>query len=393
MMAAGADPLRLLFVTTYTGMGGGESLQLNLFRAFDRRRYAPTLLTPAGGPFPDAAAAGGVPTRQIPYRGAPTLFVPALWAHAPVVGRLSRCIRLEGARAVISDYHSLPRIVPAARRAGVPVIWLAMGWWFPVRPWQRRFFSHDVARVIAISSAVRDRLLGQPPAIEPGRVDVIVPGVDVDHWHPGAADEPAAALRARLGLDAGTPLVAMVARFQDVKGHDTFLEMARRVLARRPDVRFAVAGENVFGVSKDETYKQRILRTVADDPLLRARVSYLGFLPDARSLIAAADLIVCSSWFESLSMVALEAMAMGRPIVSTNVGGPAETLVHDVTGLLVPPRDADRLADAVSMLLDDAGRRVAMGREGRRHVVSHFSAARYAEVLGAAVRAVVDASA
>ncbi len=369
----------ILFISTYTGIGGGESLQLNLMRALDDKRYSLHLLTPRRGPFAEAAASLGVTTHFLPFRGTSTFFIPAIWSWFPVVSRLYPLLQEYEISAVLSDYHSLPFIVPAAEYLSVPVIWNAMGWWFPIHTWQRHFFQHRVKKIIAITHAVRDKLLGQPPMIPYESVDVIIPGVDPLVNHPDIDGSP---VRDKLGIGPHTPLVAMVARFQNVKGHEYFLEAARLILADVPDAHFAVAGENVFAVSKDEAYKTSILNMAHSDPLLNERVSYLGFWPDAREVISAADVMVCSSWFESLSMVALESMAMQRPIVSTSVGGPAETILDGITGFLVEPRDSRAIANRTVQLLRDPALRKRMGEAGREHVIQHFSAQHYAEKIG-----------
>lgn len=373
----------ILFLTSYTGIGGGETLQLNLMRSMEQGqepgRFRLHLLTPRLGPFPQAAASLGIATHVIPYRGTTTYFVPWLWARLPIVGKLRTFLYEQSIRAILSDYHSLPFIVPAAESLGIPVIWNAMGWWFPIYRWQQAFFQHQIQRIIAITGAVKDKLLGNPPVIPPDCIDVLIPGVDPSVHHPDIDGTP---VRQKLQIGPDVPLVAMVARFQNVKGHEYFLQAAQQILKDVPDARFAVAGENVFAVSKDEKYKQSILKTVESDSLLRERVTYLGFWPDAREVIAAADVMVCSSWFESLSMVALESMAMQRPIVSTSVGGPAETVADGVTGYLVPPRDSRAIADKVIKLLGDPALRMQMGSAGRAHVLANFTAQRYAAGIG-----------
>ncbi len=380
----------LLFITTYTGIGGGESLTLNLMSALDRARFRLHLLTPRAGKFPRAAAALGVRVHELPFRGTSTFFLPALWARFPIVGKLRAVLKQNAIRAVISDYHSLPFIVPAARSLGVPVIWNAMGWWFPIYSWQRGFFSQQVSRIVAISSAVKERLLGSPPKIAPELIRVQIPGVQTTQHYPEAVS--GAPVRTHLGISAETPLVAMIARFQDVKGHDDFLDAAKLIRRAVPSARFAIAGENVFGVSKDEAYKQRILARVREDVELREAVTFLGFWPDSREVIAAADVMACSSWFESLGMVALESMAMARPIVSTCVGGPAETIRDGETGYLVPPRAPAALAERVITLLNDPERRKAMGARGAAHVREHFSAARYAAAISALIEEALSAT-
>jgi glycosyltransferase involved in cell wall biosynthesis len=379
--------INLLSITTYTGIGGGESLQLNLMRALDKSKFVPYLLTPRAGTFPDAAAKLGVKTHVMPYRGTTTVFVPQIWEHFPIVGRLRQFLRAQSIQAVLTDYHSLPFIVPAARSLNIPVVWNAMGWWFPLYSWQHDFFTNQITKIIAITSAVKERLLGYPPKMLPDAMEVLIPGVDTDTHKP---DVDGSNVRQKIGIDAETPLVAMIARFQNVKGHEYFLEMARFVLQQIPEARFAIAGENVFSVSKDEEYKRKILDLAQNDPLLKDRVTFLGFWEDSREVIAAADVMVCSSWFESLSMVALESMAMGRPIVSTRVGGPSETIIDGVTGFLVPPRDSRAIAERVLLLLSNPTLREKLGVQGREHVVEHFSAARYAAAISEIVTSLVQ---
>ncbi len=372
----GATVHNLLFVSAYTGLGGGESVQLNLMRALDRQRFRLHLVCPREGQLPAAARELGVRVHLLPYRAATAWFVPALWMRFPVARRLASLIRADGIAAVHSDYHSLPFAAAAARMAGIPVIWNAMGWWFPARPWQRRFFCEQVTQIIAITRAVRDRwLAASGNFLPPERIRVIVPGVDPDHFHPGVDGAP---VRERLGLGPDVPLVGMIARFQRVKGHDIFQDMARRVCAELPAARFVVAGENVFGVAKDEAYKRETLAAAQSDPLLRERLTYLGFWQDARQVIAACDVVVCPSRFESLGMVHLESMAMARPVVSMDNGGPAETVVNGKTGFLVPPEAPDALADRVLTLLRDPALRARMGAAGRARVLAHFTAAGYA---------------
>ncbi len=371
----------VLFVTTYSGMGGGETLTLNLMSAMDRSRYALHLITPAPGLFPQKAAEIGVKVHHVPYRGTSTFFVPRLWALLPITRALRAFLIAHNIEAVISDYHTLPFVVPAAESIPIPVIWNAMGWWFPIYPWQRPFFESRVSRILAITQAVKDKLIGEPPRLDPDRIEVIIPGVDIDYFKPGV---DGSAVRQRLGIGADVPLVGMAARFQVHKGHETFLEAARQVAAVIPEARFVVSGDNTgsFKIPKDEAYKQFILDTARTDPILRSHVTYLGFYPDVREVIAASDVMVCSSNFESLLMVALESMSMGRPIVSTAVGGPSETVIEGVTGNLVPPRNGKALADKIVALLRDPEKRRAMGEAGRSHVVEHFSSARYAARIG-----------
>src|SRR5690606_32608839 len=120
-------------------------------------------------------------------------------------------------------------------------------------------------------------------------------------------------------------------------------------------------------------YKQAILQAAKANALLRKRLVYLGFRADVERVIAAADVVVCASHFEGYGVVNIEAMACGKPVVSTNRGGPAETVADGETGYLVPPGDAVALASRVIDLLHDTDLRAQMGAAGRQRVLAQFS--------------------
>ncbi len=376
----------ILFITTYTGMGGGETSLLALADHLDPTRYRPHLYVPGEGGLPERWRARGWPVTVDRFRGASTLFLPALWTRFPIAGRIRALIEAQGIAAVHSDYHSLPYALAAADAARVPLVWTCWGWWFHPRPWQRRFFTRP-GHTFASSQAIRAGFLGDPPFMPAERVEVLPPGVDTTRFHPGVDGR---AVRAEVGIAPDAPLVAMIARFQNVKGHDVFQAMARRVAAALPEARFIVAGESVHGVGSEHAYKQRILAAHQADPVLRERLTYLGFRQDAEAVIAAADVVVCASDFESYGMVNLEAMACARPVVSTRRGGPSETVIDGVTGFLVEPRDDAALAARTLDLLRDPVRRAQMGAAGRQHVEAHFSidgmAAHFQAVLDGLIR-------
>lgn len=363
------DPQNILFVTIYVGLGGGETSLLTLVEHLDPKRFRPHLLVPREGQLTERWRSHGWQVHTTHWRGATTYFMPALWGRFPIVRRIENLIREQQIAAVHSDYHSLPFVVPAAAHMGIPSLWTCHGWWFRPKWWQRKFFQRPSA-AFAVSWAARDGFLGNPPFMPPERMPILPPSVDIDRFHP-TVDGASVRKDANVG-DA--PLVTLIARFQDVKGHDVFQDMARLVASEMPEARFIVAGENVHGVSSDDDYKARILKTAHEDPVLRERLVYLGFRDDAERVIAAADVVVCSSHFESYGMVNVEAMASGKPVVSTRRGGPSETVVHGETGFLVDPGDAAGLAQYTLMLLRDPDLRKQMGAAGRARVERHFSA-------------------
>jgi glycosyltransferase involved in cell wall biosynthesis len=360
----------ILFVSSYVGLGGGETALLALAQHLDPARFQPHLLLPYDGQLGERWRESGWPVHITPWRGATVYFVPSLWAQFPITYRIERLIREHQIGVIHSDYHTLPMAIPAAERTEALPVWTCWGWWFHPKPWQRSFFRRTRATFFP-SRAIRDGFLGSPPFMPEDSTQLLYPGVDTARFQPGV-DGLRVRFEASIASDA--PVVALIARFQNVKGHDVFQAMVRQVALQIPSARFIVAGENVHGVSADEAYKQWILRAAETDPILRERLTYLGFRADSERVIGAADVVVCSSHFESYGMVNVEAMACGKPVVSTNRGGPSETVVHGETGFLIEPGDAGGLAQHVIKLLRDADLRARMGAAGRARVEQHFSA-------------------
>ena len=374
---------RILFVSWYSGLGGGETELITLADSLANRHFIPHLLLPREGPLSARWRERKRPVHITPFRGATTYFVPAIWARFPVVQRFVELIKQQQIDVVHCDYHSSPLVVPAARRGSVPALFTVSGWWYKPKSWQREFFR-GIPAIVARTNAIRVGFLGSPPFMPADDLPVIYSGVDTERFRP---DGSGRALRQEIGIDSGAPVVAMVARFQRVKGHHTFQEMAAGVARQMPEAHFVVAGDDAFGVAADRRYRDQMLRSAANHPLLRDRLHYIGFRDEVEAVYAAADVVVCASSFESYGIANLEAMASGKPVVSTRHGGPAETILQGETGFLVDPSDTGEMARMVCELLADRNLRERMGRAGRERVLRHFSteaaADAYVEIIEA----------
>ena len=360
---------RILFASWYTGLGGGETDLLSLARSLDHDQYEPHLLLPQDGQLGERWRDAGWQTHIIPFRGATTYFIPQIWARFPVVKKFANFIRQQQIDLVHSDYHTLPMIAPAASQADVPLMWTVHGWWFKPKFWQQAFFRGISA--VARSKAIRDGFLGTPSFMPPDNLPVVYSGIDTNRFTPNL---DGIRLRFEMNLRQDVPIVAMVARFQRVKGHHVFQSMAEQVVLQIPHVQFIVAGENAFGVAADQRYRDEILQKAQDNPLLRNRLHYIGFRHDVEQVYASADVVVCASDFESYGKANLEAMSCGKPVVSTRRGGPAETIIDGETGFLVDAGDAGALATYVIKLLQDSQLLQDIGQAGRAHILKHFSA-------------------
>ena len=155
-----------------------------------------------------------------------------------------------------------------------------------------------------------------------------------------------------------------------LQGYEELMAAAKGLVGRGYDVKVVLVGDDIYRHSR--SYKERLLSLVGSAGL-RDRVIFTGFREDIPELLASFDIFVLPSRSEGFGRVNLEAMAMARPVISTNIGGIPEIVLDGITGILVPPGDSEALSRAITVLLDDPHLRERMGREGRRRVEKHFS--------------------
>lgn len=365
-------PVPVLHVSYLGGLGGGETMWLSQIAALDRRAWRPYVLCGTPGAFVDELRAADIPVEVVPYR---LPYFQYGWLPRVTLSFLPRLGQVLRERSIAlvhcNDPESAFYVAPVARFARVPVIWTCGGWWHAERGWKSRFYDRAFARIITWTSRIRAALVAANPAL--ARKTVVIPsGVDTARFAPAARDPR---VRGELGIPADAPVIILLARYQSVKGHEFLLRAAPAVLARCPETRFLFVGDNTFATQEGESYRRAVLARIANDPQLAAHVVVAGFRRDIPALLNASDLLVCPSLFESYGMANLEAMACGLPVVSTNDGGPAETVVDGETGLLVPPRDPAALAAGILALLGDAARRRELGANARRRVLAHYTLA------------------
>jgi len=230
-----------------------------------------------------------------------------------------------------------------------------------------RHLHRRMDAVIANSNAVRVQLLDE--GVAPAKCAVIYNGVAV----PGDVDDDDAdELRGAIALPAGAIVVIVVANLIPYKGHADVLAAFAAVRNRLP------AGSVLLLVGEDGGIGAE-LRRQAERSGIAAAVRFVGRVDDVERYYTIADIVVQASHEEGFSNAVLEAMAAGRPVIATRVGGNVEAVVDGDTGILVPARAPEAIADALATLAADPGLRERMGGAARIRVRDMFSLARCIE--------------
>jgi glycosyltransferase involved in cell wall biosynthesis len=194
-------------------------------------------------------------------------------------------------------------------------------------------------RLIVVSKAIERKIREEGRYGAP--VSLIYNGVDLQRYN---HQQPCCTFREEFGIPEGVPVVGVVARLEAEKGHRTLVDGWPVVLESHPDARLLIVGE---GSERNSLEAQAASLGISD------RVVFTGRREDVPAVTAALDVAVLPSYREAQGLSVLEAMALSRPVVASNVGGIPEMIEDGVSGLLVPPGDCDALAGAIVRLLSD----------------------------------------
>lgn len=356
-------PAPVLYLANSDKIGGGAKVLMDLILRLDRARFQPGVVVPAHGAMAEWANRNGVPC-----------FVSAAgdWASATGLVRrtfeLHRLIQRTGARIVHAAAPMCFRALGVAGRLSGAVRVCHLG--FPPEPGEleRSFLtSPDAvigcyeAQALEHAPTIRRlsascRTVGIANAVDIARFSpVSSPKDDIERWRFGARH-----------------VVAILGHISEVKGYPTFVQAAARVSRLCPGTAFIAVG----GETAHAGYSDRVL-ALARELNLADRLHLIGFQADVAPILRSVDVVTLPSLSEGLPLAALEAMACGKAVVASAVGGVTEAIVDGVSGLLIRPGDADALADSIVRLLQDVELRNTVGNAARVRVEEHFTLDRF----------------
>jgi glycosyltransferase involved in cell wall biosynthesis len=354
------DRIRVVELLATGSSGGAQEHLFNLVNLIDRDRYEVSVLSLSGGP--------GV--RRLEKLGISVCVLDDMTDEEAVTAVASHL------RAVDADvvHNHMYRAEVVGTQAA-----MALGASGYRRPFVvgtvhssriRSEEDRDLLRrltprmdhLIAVSRAIVRKLEDEGRVAAP--ISLIYNGVDLTRYSAQAA---CPTLLAEFHIPTGAPIVGVVARLEPEKGHPTLLEAWPAVLAAVPDARLLIVGE---GSQRDLLEAQASSLGLLDKR--KPAVIFTGRRDDVPAVTAALDVAVLPSYREAQGLSILEAMALSRPVVASAVGGIPEMIDDGRTGLLVPPRDPDALAAAISRLLRDPIEAGRIGRAGHDLVHERF---------------------
>jgi glycosyltransferase involved in cell wall biosynthesis len=357
------DVYTVLYPTVSMTTGGAEQQLLELVRGLDKRRFRPivALLHRGGTRETELLDVPGVDVVYLDRRH--KLDFSPIWKLI----RLIRQRQVDVVQPFVSPALLFGMLAGLLTRAPVTIA--------TERGGARRapglggrfylFASNQLLRFVdvAVANSEAGRAMLLHHGVPASRAMVITNGLSPERLRssPGRA----AAHRQRLQADAGAPVIGILATLKPAKGQDTFLRAAVQVAAHRPDARFAIVGDGPLRAD---------LEALTGSLGLAERVHFFGFQRHVADLLSTFDVLVSASRDnEGHSNSILEAMALGVPVIATDIGGSRELVEPHRTGLLIPPDDDEALAAAILAILSRPASARAMVAQARALVAERFT--------------------
>lgn len=387
---------RILYVEKPTSVGGSVISLYELVRGLNTDLYEPVVLFYGPNPYRDRFQALGVqvialseqapqalpeaaPARDIAaslnrysgllangYRATKQAYL-MMRQERPLAQRVARIIKDE-AIDLVHHNGSLPRnraTISAARLANRPqVCHVRMLHEFS---FFERYLARFVNRFIYISKAVEQ--LYRDLGLSTDKGEVIYNPIDVKAF---AQANHSTALRAEFGFTEQDYVVSNIGRLDWWKGQDDFLRALTMITQMHPNTKALIVGKPDT-TTQSQAYYQELQRLVSEWHLSE-HVVFTGFRSDISSIMAVSDIVVHSaSEPEPFGRVVVEGMAAGRPVIATGAGGVLDIIEDQVTGLLVPPKNAEAMAEAIGQLLQNRRQAMALGQKAQQAVRERFS--------------------
>jgi glycosyltransferase involved in cell wall biosynthesis len=367
--------MNVLLYETGSGFGGSAVSLYRLVKCLNRERFTPYVVVHGSGPRIIEIEAMGISVREVrfvvpfPQNASASIFrninfygnfVANTFANAWRIGNIIRKRKINLVHLNNGIYEGFPGLL-AAKLTGVPCMTHIRGTVAITR--LERLVGGWLTRIVTLNSYMENEYA---KAFGPEKVCLVFNGVDLD----GYEDVPHGTLRNEYGLDDDRLLIGTVARLVPGKGIPEFLTAASRVLKVLNNATFLIIGDDPFGGSFEKDQK-RLCRALG----IEGNVIFTGWRKDMPRVLADLDVVVQVSTFpEGMSLAPIEAMALGKPVITSDVPGYTDTVVDGVTGFIVPKGEANILADRIIELATDRNRAKSMGTLARARVKDRFDA-------------------
>ncbi|MBN1622153.1 MAG: glycosyltransferase family 4 protein [Endomicrobiales bacterium] len=361
-------PYKILFISNLIKIGGGERNLLDLVSNLDRDKFAPVVICPEEGPLTEELNKKGIQVIITKFGIAKKVFgfIPVI--SISTISTFYNIIKNEKIDLINSNsYQGVLFTGIPAKLCKIPLVW-TMHMWRLGSGIQGILINYFVSKVIAVSNAVKNYFIANSPVPE-SKIETVFLGIDTKKY---TKLNKRSDIRNEFAVKDNGPLIAIVGRFQAIKGHIYFFEAAKLIKKEVPEIKFMVVGERIFDRKDDKDYPGQIKQIISDFGL-ENDVIFTGYRTDIPDILSAIDVLVMSSLKETFGLVLLEAMAANIPVVSTRCGGPEDIIEDSASGFLVKNMDPLSISNAVIKVLKNKQLRDEITNNAKNRVEQLFS--------------------
>lgn len=366
----------ILYFEPSSGYGGSGNSLFLLLAHLDRNKFRPIVVTFNNGPQFEKVKRLGIEVIKLqPKEIEPNcgkgiaLYCKFGWDLLlnvfPVMFKLRGTIKRHNVELVHINTNILSGIpaILAAKIAGIHCIsHIRMTRELIIR---EKVLFRWIDKVIILN---RQALKMYQSCLDEDKLVLIYDGIDTLEF----VENNESSIRKEFKLGEDVPIVGLVGRVVEGKGHKEFILAARQVLNTVPEAKFVIVGDNQGGDNSSKYFAE--VKDLVSSEKLDKDILFTGWRDDIMNVIGGLDILVQASttFPEGFGLTIVEAMALNKPVVATNIPGPSEIVVDGETGFLVPPGDAAALAEAILKLLNNPGLVWKMGEAGRKRVEQYF---------------------
>lgn len=350
------SPVKILYFITTLDIGGAEQLLLSILRGLNKREYEPMVCCLYGGELAKEIKNLGIKVIDLKVKNKFNLMylfklykflkkekfdiVHTHLFHANIIGRIMA--RLSKVPIVVSTQHY------AFKYNGKAGVYL------------EKLTTKLSNRIVAVSDAAKKFYINEV-GVSPDRITLIYNGVDLDILKVTLTDK--LSLREQLSLNTDF-ILGCIGSFSKFKGHIYLLKAITEVIKVHKNIKLLLVGSGLL---------EKYLMKVTKDLGISKNVIFLHRRRDIPRILTSFDICILPSLQEGLSIILLEAMAMGKPVIATAVGGNSEVIIHGKNGLLIPPSDYRAIADAIIDLIRDDNKARQLAANARLTVTERFN--------------------
>lgn len=364
--------VNVLFYEHSSGYGGSSKSLVNILYHLRKDKFYPAVIIFNEGPQINKIKELGIEIIKFSYKTTKTIEVKnSYWAvildifknFLPITWHLISLIRDKRISLIHINnniFSGIPAIL-AAKMLSVPCICHIRQTRVPIK--REKLVIPWINKILVLNQKALEEYRKYVPS---EKVCLIYNGIDLEEYtvREGALKE----IKKEFDLNDSDSIVGIVGRLVEGKGHDDFLKAAAIIENKKSNVKFLIVGDDP---TRDKRTKKK-LKKLTKNLSLNDDVIFTGWRDDIKDIMSIFDILVMPSQAEGLPNTILEAMALCKPVVATNVSGPSEIVIDGKTGFLIPPNNPSALAEAILKLLKNGELAASMGEAGRKRVERLF---------------------